>query len=58
MLEFIVLGQIPGTSIQIGFKELIQFTFLLVAILLIGIELKIRKIDRPKLRDIINRLAL
>lgn len=60
MLEFIVLGEIPGTAIQISFAQYIQLLFLVVAIILVAIELRIRKVQRPHLRlqEIINRLAL
>lgn len=44
MLEFIVLGQIPGTSFQINFSELIAGISLILAIVIICIELaRIRK---------------
>lgn len=58
MLEFIVLGEIPGTSIQIDFKQFVQIGFLLLAIVLIGVEMRIRKINTPKLQEILNRLSL
>ncbi len=60
MLEFIVLGEIPGTAIQITFAQFIQLLFLAVAITLVTIELRIRKVQRPHLdlQEIINRLAL
>lgn len=58
MLEFIVLGRIPGTSIQITFFQFLQLVFLVLAIVLIAVELHIRKVHRPKLQEIINRLAL
>lgn len=58
MLEFIVLGQIPGTSIQITFSQLIKLSLLVIAGVLISYELRRHKISRPRLQDIINRLAL
>lgn len=58
MLEFIVLGRIPGTSIQITFFQFLQVLLLIIALLLISIELKIHKIRRINLHEIINRLAL
>ncbi len=57
MLEFIVLGRIPGTSIQITFFEFFQLLFLIVTIIIIGIELKIHKIRRSNLQKIISRLG-
>lgn len=43
MLEFIVLGQIPGTNIQLSFELLIKLLLLVVAGVLIYVEIfKIR----------------
>lgn len=60
VLEFIVLGEIPGTSIQLTFSQIMQFVGVLVVVALVSWELKLHKIEnRPKLlQDIINRLAL
>lgn len=60
MLEFIVLGEIPGTAIQLTFSQIMQFVGVLVVVVLVSWELKLHKINhRPKLlQDIINRLAL
>lgn len=60
VLEFIVLGEIPGTSIQLTFSQIMQFVGVLVVVVLVSWELKLHKIEnRPKLlQDIINRLAL
>lgn len=60
MLEFIVLGEIPGTAIQLTFSQIIQFVGVLFVVVLVSWELKLHKIEnRPKLlQDIINRLAL
>ncbi len=49
MLEFIVLGQIPGTNVQISFDLFIKLALLVVASSLIYIELfKIRSPRRRK----------
>lgn len=60
MLEFIVLGEIPGTHIHITFAQIIKFIFLVIAFGLTMYELHLRNIHihKPKLQDIINRLAL
>ena len=58
MLEFIVLGQIPGTSIQITFTQLLKLALVVVVIILVRFELHLRKVQPLKLQDVINRLAL
>ena len=60
MLEFIVLGQIPGTSIQITFTQLVRIGLLFVVVILIGLELRVHKTHKIKLdlQTLINRLAL
>lgn len=57
MLEFIVLGQIPGTSIQVNFWQVIEMTILCAALVFLWVERSQRSL-RQSLQDIINRLAL
>jgi hypothetical protein len=57
MLEFIVLGEIPGTSFQITFSQLL----LLTASMLIAYELRIvahRKDILKTAQDFIQRISL
>ena len=60
MLELIVLGQIPGTSIQLSFTQLLQLVGLFVATaMLIYIEMPHYKSAlRPRLEHLRQRLAL
>lgn len=57
MLEFIVLGQIPGTSIQVNFWQVIEMTILCAALVFLWVERSQRSLHES-LQDIINRLAL
>lgn len=52
MLEFIVLGQIPGTSIQITYAQVI----ILVASILVANELRLFRY-RHELMGILRRLV-
>lgn len=57
MLEFIVLGEIPGTNLYITFSQVL----IIAAILLIASELRIRLQRKSMLRIaqlFINRTAL
>lgn len=36
MLDFIVLGLVPGTTIQLGFREVMQFNTIVVLLVIIA----------------------
>lgn len=40
MLQFIVLGQIPGTSLQLDFNDVLRFSAIFVLILILAIEFR------------------
>lgn len=57
MLEFIVLGNIPGTSVQLTFSQLL----LISAVLLISFEIKIvshRKDFLKSAQSLVQRISL
>lgn len=58
MLEFIVLGQIPGTTIQLSFWQFIELTVLFGVLVFVWFEYRHKRSLREGLQDIINRLAL
>lgn len=58
MLEFIVLGEIPGTSIQLSFWQFIELTVLFSAFTFLWLERRHQRSLRDRLQEIINRLAL
>lgn len=58
MLEFIVLGEIPGTSIQISFWQFVELAALTAVLIIWRFEHRHTKTIRKSLQDVINRLAL
>lgn len=58
MLEFIVLGEIPGTSIQLTFWQLIELMVLFGAITFLWFERRQQRSLRDSVQELINRLAL
>lgn len=58
MLEFIVLGEIPGTSIQISFWQFVELAALIAVLFIWRFEHRHTKAIRKSLQDVINRLAL
>ena len=58
MLEFIVLGEIPGTSIQLTFWQLIELMVLFGAITFLWFERRQQRNLRDSVQELINRLAL
>ena len=58
MLEFIVLGQIPGTSIQLTFWQFIELTVLFSALTFLWFERREQRGLRESLQELIDRIAL
>jgi hypothetical protein len=58
MLEFIVLGENPGTTIVLSFWQVVELGLLFAALVFFGMERRHQRTLRETLQEIINRRAL
>jgi hypothetical protein len=58
MVQFIILGIIPGTDIQIGYDSLTRFLAVIALFYLSNLLLKEKKYLKNQFQEIINQKAL
>ncbi len=58
MMQFIILGYVPGTDIQIGFDTIMRAIAVIALFYLLTLEIKENKKATQKLTDLINAISL
>jgi hypothetical protein len=58
MVQFIILGYLPGTDIQIGFDSLVRLAAICAVVYLTALVLKEHRIDGQHTQEAINQKAI
>jgi hypothetical protein len=58
MWQFIILGYVPGTDIQIGFDSLARLLAILTVFYLTMLIIKEKKILKVQFQEVINQKAI
>jgi hypothetical protein len=58
MMQFIILGIVPGTDIQIGYDSLTRFLAVVALFYLASLLLKEKRFDSEKAQDFISQTAI
>lgn len=58
MMQFIILGIIPGTDIQIGYDSMTRFLAIVAIFYLTNLLLKEKKYLKTQFQELINQKAI